>query len=94
MEKFGKIERLRLIPRQKCGFVCFFSRDVAEKAISTLHDKFYLAEKKIKLLWAKTQLLEQKAYKKKGQKDSERGDHGAEEETKEESQKKSQSGKT
>ena len=54
MDTFGKIERMRLISRQKCGFVCFYSRDAAEKAIVTLHDKLYLSEKKIKLLWAKT----------------------------------------
>ena len=50
MDTFGKIERMRLIPRQKCGFVCFYSRDASEKAIITLHDKLYLSEKKIKLL--------------------------------------------
>lgn len=53
MEKFGKIERMRLLHRQHCGFVCFFSREAAEKAINTLHEKFFLCEKKIKLDWAK-----------------------------------------
>ena len=56
MEKFGKIERMRLLHRQSCGFVCFYSREAAEKAIGNLHDKFFLAEKKIKLDWAKCQL--------------------------------------
>ena len=56
MEKFGKVERMRLLPRQNCGFVCFFSREGAEKAISTLFEKLYLCEKKIKLDWAKAQL--------------------------------------
>ena len=88
MEKFGKIERMRLIPRQKCGFICFYSRDAAEKAIATLHDKLYVMEKKIKLLWAKTQLLEHKAYKKKSHKDTDRTNHGAEEESKDELNKK------
>jgi len=53
MEKFGKIERMRLLHRQNCGFVCFYSRDAAEKAITTLHEKFFLCDKKIKLDWAK-----------------------------------------
>ena len=65
MEKFGKIERMKLLHRQNCGFVCFFSREAAQKAISTLHEKFFLCEKKIKLDWAKCQLQEQKAYRKK-----------------------------
>ena len=65
MEKFGKVERMRLLHRQSCGFVCFFSREAAEKAITTLHEKFFLCEKKIKLDWAKAQLQEQKAYRKK-----------------------------
>ena len=65
MEKFGKVERMRLLHRQNCGFVCFFSREAAEKAITTLHEKFFLCEKKIKLDWAKAQLQEQKAYRKK-----------------------------
>ena len=63
MEKFGKIERMRLLHRQNCGFVCFFSREAAEQAITTLHENFYLCEKKIKLDWAKCQLQEQKAYR-------------------------------
>ena len=46
--------------------MCFFSREGAEKAISTLFEKLYLCEKKIKLDWAKAQLQEQKAYRKKG----------------------------
>jgi len=92
MDTFGKIERMRLIPRQKCGFVCFYSRDAAEKAIATLHDKLYLCEKKIKLLWAKTQLLEQKAYRKKGPKDTDRNP-GADEEAKEDPQRKQRQGK-
>jgi len=53
MQKFGKIERMRLLHRQNCGFVCFFSREGAVKAINTLHDKLFLCEKKIKLDWAK-----------------------------------------
>lgn len=53
MEKFGRIERMRLLHRQNCGFVCFFSRDAAEKAIVTLHEKLFLCEKRIKLDWAK-----------------------------------------
>ena len=71
MEKFGKIERMRLLHRQNCGFVCFYSREAAEKAIITLHEKFFLCDKKIKLDWAKCQLQEQKAYRvKKGGKGS------------------------
>ena len=93
MDKFGKIERLRLIARQKCGFVCFYSRDAAEKAINTLHDKLFIAEKKIKLLWAKSQLLEQKAYRKKGPKGETDRVYGVDEETKEDPQKKNLSGK-
>ena len=56
MERFGKLERMRLLHRQNCGFVCFFSREAAEKAIATLFDKLFLSEKKIKLDWAKCQL--------------------------------------
>jgi len=53
MEKFGKIERMRLVSRQNCGFICFYTRDGAEKAINTLHEKLFITGKKIKLLWAK-----------------------------------------
>lgn len=65
MEKFGRIERMRLLPRQNCGFVCYFSREAAETAMKTLHEKLFLSSRKIKLDWAKCQLQEQKAYKKK-----------------------------
>lgn len=58
MDKFGKIERMRLLHRQNCGFVCFYSREAAEKAITMLHEKFFLCDKKIKLDWAKCQLQE------------------------------------
>ena len=53
MQPFGKIERMRLVPRQNCGFVCFHSREACEKAMNTLHEKLFLIDKKIKLLWAK-----------------------------------------
>jgi hypothetical protein len=86
MTKFGKIERMKLLARQNCGFVCFFSREGAEKAMATLHDKLFIANKKIKLLWAKNQLQEQKTYKKKPGVPSSKPAYGRseEEETKQE----------
>jgi len=44
------------------------AREATEKAISTLHDRFFINEKKLKVLWAKTNLQEAKG-KSRGKKE-------------------------
>jgi hypothetical protein len=36
--------------------VCFHARDSAEKAIEVLFDRFFISNKRLKILWAKAQL--------------------------------------
>lgn len=45
MTPFGKILRINLLPKHDCGFVCFNSRESAEKAIEALYDRLYIADK-------------------------------------------------
>lgn len=42
MTQFGIIKQIKLLPKHNCGFVNFLSREGAQKAISTLHDKLYI----------------------------------------------------
>jgi RNA recognition motif-containing protein len=53
MKMFGKIKAIKMIHRQGCAFVCFFAREAAEKAIESLFDRFYVNNKRLKVLWAK-----------------------------------------
>ena len=54
--QFGKIKAVKLISKSNCAFVCFFARESATKAIECLYERFFISEKKMKLLWAKSQL--------------------------------------
>jgi hypothetical protein len=60
MEPFGKVAKVKLLPKHMCGFICFNARDGAQKALNTLHDKFFVADQPLKLLWAKNQLQDSK----------------------------------
>ncbi len=53
LNPFGKIVRSKLLPNNNCGFVCFNSRESAEKAMETLFDKLYVGDLQLKLMWAK-----------------------------------------
>ena len=70
-EIYGKIQGLRLIPSKNCAFVSFFERAACEKAFKTLYERLYLkgSTRKLKLLWAKSQLDESQKKKKKKPKD-------------------------
>ena len=56
MESVGKIEGIKVVSKSHCAFVAFNSRESAEKAMNAMYDRFYLGERKLKLLWAKAQL--------------------------------------
>lgn len=43
--QFGKIVRHKVLPKHDCGFVCYNSRDSAEKAIETLFDKLFVGDR-------------------------------------------------
>ena len=52
-KQYGKIKATKMIHKQGCAFVCYFSRDAAEKALECLFDRFFINNKRLKLLWAK-----------------------------------------
>ena len=53
MEPFGKIKAIKMIHRQGCAFVCFHARESAERAIEALFNRFFINNKRLKVLWAK-----------------------------------------
>lgn len=53
MEPFGKIKSIKMIHRQGCAFVCFHARESAERAIEAFFDRFFINNKRLKVLWAK-----------------------------------------
>lgn len=57
MGGYGKIVRVKLESKNKRGFVCFQTREAAEQAMAALHANLTLNNEKIKLLWAKGQLI-------------------------------------
>lgn len=59
LEGYGKIKALKVVQKQGCAFVCYHARESAAKAMECLYDRFFLNgdnSKKIKVLWAKSQL--------------------------------------
>ena len=59
LEVYGKIKAIKMVSKQNCAFACFFARESAAQAMEFLYDRFFLSgdeTKKIKLLWAKSQL--------------------------------------
>lgn len=56
LEPFGKIKAVKIIHKQGCAFVCFHARNSAEKAVEAIFDKFFINNKRLKVLWAKAQL--------------------------------------
>ena len=69
-EIYGKIQGLRIIPSKNCAFISFVERQACEKAFNTLYERLYLknTQRKLKLLWAKSQLDESQIKKKKNSK--------------------------
>lgn len=57
MESVGKIEQIKIVSKHSCAFVCFNSRESAERAMEAMFDRFFIGTQKLKLLWAKAQLL-------------------------------------
>ena len=53
MGSYGKVKHCKILYKQSCGFVTFATREHAELAIQALHDKFFLKNHRLKLLWAK-----------------------------------------
>jgi len=53
MINYGKIKAIKLVHRQGCAFVCYHARDSSEKAIEVLFDRFFVNNKRLKILWAK-----------------------------------------
>lgn len=53
LEPFGKIKSIKLIHRQGCAFVSFHMRSSAERAIEAIFDRFFINNKRLKVLWAK-----------------------------------------
>lgn len=54
MQNYGKIKAIKVIYKSKVAFVSFHARSAAELAISTLFNKLFIKNKKLKLLWAKS----------------------------------------
>ena len=73
-EMYGKIQGFRIIPSKNCGFISFVERQACEKAFNTLYERLYLKNtpRKLKLLWAKSQLDESQIKKKKNKKNAEK----------------------
>jgi len=63
-KQYGKVKGVKLVHRQFCAFVCMDARDHAEQAVKSLHDRFFLKNQRLKILWAKHQ-LDQPMIKKK-----------------------------
>ena len=55
-EAYGKVKAVKIIQKQGLAFVCFFAREAAIKAVELLHERFFVGEKRLKVLWAKSQL--------------------------------------
>jgi pre-mRNA-splicing factor RBM22/SLT11 len=53
METVGKIEQIKVVAKHSCAFVCFNSRESAERAMEAMFDRFFIDQTKLKLLWAK-----------------------------------------
>ena len=58
---------IKIIQKQGLAFVCFIARESAIKAVETLHERFFINEKRLKVLWAKSQLEMPTAQHKKHQ---------------------------
>ena len=44
MEAVGKIDHIKVVSKHKIAFVCFNSRESAEKAIDAMFDRFYIGQ--------------------------------------------------
>lgn len=53
LESFGKIKGVKMILKQGCAFVSFHARESAEQAVEAIFDRFFVNNKKLKVLWAK-----------------------------------------
>jgi len=69
MEPFGKIKYVKIIHKSEVAFVCFHSRQAAEGTMESLYDRLFIHNKRLKLLWAKSQLEMNVGNKKKGKKE-------------------------
>ena len=58
LECFGDVTRIKLIPKDMCGFVAFQERSAAEQAMETYHKGLQVMSAQLKPLWAKSQLAD------------------------------------
>jgi pre-mRNA-splicing factor RBM22/SLT11 len=68
MQGYGKIKSIKVIYKSGVAFVCFHARNAAEGAMTSLFDRLFISNKRLKLLWAKSQLeapSQNPAHKKK-----------------------------
>jgi pre-mRNA-splicing factor RBM22/SLT11 len=42
METVGKIEQIKVVAKHSCAFVCFNSRESAERAMEAMFDRFFI----------------------------------------------------
>ena len=56
MSSYGKLKSVKVVYKYGCGFVTFGSREGAEIAMQALHEKFFLKNTPLTVLWGKKQL--------------------------------------
>lgn len=44
MEPVGKLDHIKVVSKHKIAFVCFNSRESAEKAMEAMYDRFYIKQ--------------------------------------------------
>ena len=50
---YGEVKKVKMLYKQSCAFISFTSRQGAEIAMQALHDRFYINDTRLKLLWAR-----------------------------------------
>ena len=50
---YGEVKKVKMLYKQSCAFLTFTSRIGAEIAMQALHDRFYINDTRLKLLWAR-----------------------------------------
>ena len=50
---YGEVKKVKMLYKQSCSFLTFTTREGAELSMTALHDRFYINDVRLKLLWAK-----------------------------------------
>ena len=53
--QFGEIRSVTIAQSKSCGFVCYTTREAAEKAAERTFNKAIIKGKRMKILWGKSQ---------------------------------------